>query len=201
MKRPVLHDAHVKDAERFYNEKNAPQHEVEIERQYAEQQDPATRAERAYWWELLTRIDAKKAEIKKWESATAPTPSEMEKQDAKLLALRGELAALEAQYTEPYPAPDQQADETLQVCTLPPEPLPIDEQVALPVAIDVEPKKAKNVKRWTPAKLAELAAYRAAHTMPETAVKFGITEQRIRALLPSDKPKAKPFAGLIHRIM
>lgn len=55
-------------------------------------------------------------------------------------------------------------------------------------------------KKWVPEKLAELAAYRAAHTMPETAAKFGISEQRIRDLLPSKKPKAKPFAGLIHRI-
>ena len=55
-------------------------------------------------------------------------------------------------------------------------------------------------KRWTPEKLAELKAYREVHTMPETAVKFGISEQRIRQLQPSKKPKAKPFAGLIHRM-
>lgn len=55
-------------------------------------------------------------------------------------------------------------------------------------------------KKWTPEKLAELKTYREAHTMPETAVKFGISEQRIRDLLPSKKPKAKPFAGLIHRM-
>ena len=55
-------------------------------------------------------------------------------------------------------------------------------------------------KKWTPEKLAELKAYREVHTMPETAVKFGISEQRIRGLLPSQKPKAKPFAGLIHRM-
>lgn len=55
-------------------------------------------------------------------------------------------------------------------------------------------------KKWTPEKLAELKAYREAHTMPETAAKFGISEQRIRGLLPSAKKKAKPFAGLIHRL-
>lgn len=53
--------------------------------------------------------------------------------------------------------------------------------------------------KWTPEKLAELSAYRDGHTMPETALKFGISEQRIRQLLPSDKPKATPFAGLIRR--
>lgn len=55
-------------------------------------------------------------------------------------------------------------------------------------------------KKWTPEKLAELKTYREAYTMPETAVKFGISEQRIRELLPSEKPKAKPFDGLIHRM-
>ena len=55
-------------------------------------------------------------------------------------------------------------------------------------------------KKWTPEKLAELKAYREAHTMPETVAKFGITAQRIRKLQPRKKPKAKPFAGLIHRM-
>ena len=55
-------------------------------------------------------------------------------------------------------------------------------------------------KKWTPEKLAELKAYREVYTMPETDVKFNISEQRIRDLLPSQKPKAKPFAGLIHRM-
>lgn len=55
-------------------------------------------------------------------------------------------------------------------------------------------------KKWTPEKLTELKTYREAHTMPETAVKFNISEQRIRELLPSEKPKAKPFPGMIHRM-
>jgi hypothetical protein len=59
---------------------------------------------------------------------------------------------------------------------------------------------AMNGKKWTDEKLAELNAFREGHTMPETAAKFGITEQRIGQLLPSGKPKAKPFAGLVHRI-
>lgn len=63
-----------------------------------------------------------------------------------------------------------------------------------------EPAPVAGGKKWTPEKLAELNAYREAHTMPETADKFDISEQRIRELLPSKKPKAKPFAGLIHRI-
>ena len=55
-------------------------------------------------------------------------------------------------------------------------------------------------KKWTPEKLAELKAYRDGHTMPETAEKFAISEQRIWQLLPSGKPKAKQFTGLIHRM-
>lgn len=55
-------------------------------------------------------------------------------------------------------------------------------------------------KTWTPEKLEQLKAYRETHTMPETADKFGISEQRIRRLLPSKRPTAKPFAGLINRM-
>lgn len=54
-------------------------------------------------------------------------------------------------------------------------------------------------KKWTPEKLAELKAYRDAHTMLETAAHYDITEQRIRQLLPSKKAKAQPFSGLMHR--
>lgn len=56
-----------------------------------------------------------------------------------------------------------------------------------------------NKKKWTLEKLAELKTYRDANTMPETVKKFSITEQRIRQLLPSENPKVKPFAGLVHR--
>jgi hypothetical protein len=54
-------------------------------------------------------------------------------------------------------------------------------------------------KKWTPEKLAELASYRATHTMPDTAEKFHISQSRIRELLPSKKLKASPFPGVIHR--
>ena len=55
-------------------------------------------------------------------------------------------------------------------------------------------------RKWIPEKLAELKAYREAHTMPETAEKFGITEQRIRQLLPSQKNQSEAVHGLVHRI-
>lgn len=69
-----------------------------------------------------------------------------------------------------------------------------------PAQTAATPAPVTGGKKWTPEKLAELKTYRETHTMPETAVKFGISEQRIRDLLPSKKPKAKPFAGLIHRM-
>lgn len=74
---------------------------------------------------------------------------------------------------------------------IPPTPAPVTTTPALVVA---------DGKKWTPEKLAELKAYREANTMKATAEKFGITEQRIRQLLPRDEPKTKTFAGMIHRI-
>jgi hypothetical protein len=56
-----------------------------------------------------------------------------------------------------------------------------------------------SAKKWTPEKLDELRSWRDAHTMPETAAKFGISVQRIRQLLPRKSPKASPFSGVIHR--
>jgi hypothetical protein len=59
---------------------------------------------------------------------------------------------------------------------------------------------AASRKKWTPEKLAELKAYREAHTMPETVEKFGITEQRIRKLLPTGKPQKKPYSAFTHHL-
>ncbi|MEI6181199.1 MAG: helix-turn-helix domain-containing protein [Chloroflexales bacterium] len=56
-----------------------------------------------------------------------------------------------------------------------------------------------SMKKWTSEKLAELAAYRRGHTMPKTAAKFGITEQRIRQLLPAEKPISKGYSAFTHR--
>lgn len=54
-------------------------------------------------------------------------------------------------------------------------------------------------KKWTTEKLAKLEAYRQTHTMPDTAKEFGISEQRIRQLLPTKKAAATPFSGLVNR--
>lgn len=54
-------------------------------------------------------------------------------------------------------------------------------------------------KKWTPEKLAELKAFREAHTEPETAKQFGISGARIRQLLPTGKPQKKPYSVFTHR--
>ena len=69
-----------------------------------------------------------------------------------------------------------------------------------PIVADSASNAPGKGKVWTPEKLAELKAYRAAHTMPETATKFGISEQRIRQLLPSNKPKQKGYSAFTHRM-
>lgn len=73
-------------------------------------------------------------------------------------------------------------------------------QAATPAPVVAGSDAPGKGKVWTPEKLAELKAYRAAHTMPETATKFGISEQRIRQLLPSNKPKQKGYSAFTHRM-
>ena len=72
------------------------------------------------------------------------------------------------------------------------------QSAATPAPVAADSASNAPAKKWTAEKLAELKAYRAAHTMPETAKKFGITEQRIRHLLPSDKPKSKGYSAFTH---
>jgi hypothetical protein len=57
-------------------------------------------------------------------------------------------------------------------------------------------------KRWSTERLQELQQYRDTYGTKEAAAHFGITEQRIRALLPKREAKqatATPFQGLTHR--
>ena len=69
-----------------------------------------------------------------------------------------------------------------------------------PVATESASNKPGSREKWTPEKKSELQAYRESHTMPQTAAKFGISEQRIRQLLPRANPKkTSPFPGVIYR--
>lgn len=55
-------------------------------------------------------------------------------------------------------------------------------------------------KKWTNEKLEELRAFRANHTMPETAKHFGISMSRIRQLDPRKKQKKVSYKVLTHRM-
>lgn len=50
-------------------------------------------------------------------------------------------------------------------------------------------------KVWTPEKLAEVRAYREKHGTKKAAQHYGVSEQRIRKLLPGNKPKAKGYSA------
>jgi len=98
-------------------------------------------------------------------------------------------------------AGEQQSSEAnahLQVELVPPGPAVAPDTQAAPAQGTKSP--APHCKKWTPEKKAELAAYRAIHTMPETANKFGVSKQRIRALLPSSKPQKKSYSVFTHHL-
>jgi hypothetical protein len=52
-------------------------------------------------------------------------------------------------------------------------------------------------KKWTPEKLAELRAFRDEHGTKAAAKKFGISEARIRQLLPTETPPRKSHLALL----
>lgn len=80
---------------------------------------------------------------------------------------------------------------------------------ALPVASpnsvqSAEPMQAPidgpdGAKRWTPALLEELRAYRAAHGTKQAAKWASVSEARVRELLPGDKPAHKGYSAFTHR--
>lgn len=59
-----------------------------------------------------------------------------------------------------------------------------------------EAQSNASVKRWTPERLAELAAYRTKYGTAKAAKEFSISAQRIRKMLPTKKSNAGPFTGL-----
>jgi len=54
-------------------------------------------------------------------------------------------------------------------------------------------------KKWTPERLQELRAYRAANGTKAAAEHFGISTSRVRELLPGDKPKQTGYSAFTHR--
>ena len=63
------------------------------------------------------------------------------------------------------------------------------EPQAAPVVADSASNAPGNGKEWTPEKLAEAGAYRKKHGTKKTAAHYQVSEARIRALLPSNKPR------------
>lgn len=49
--------------------------------------------------------------------------------------------------------------------------------------------------RWTPERLGKLKAYREKHGTKKAAEYFGITEARVRKLLPREKPKQRGYSA------
>lgn len=75
-------------------------------------------------------------------------------------------------------------------------------QIAASVAQPVAPARG-TAKQWTPERRAELRAYREAHGTKAAAAHFGITEGRVRQLLPGEPARpvaASPWAGLTHKL-
>lgn len=67
-----------------------------------------------------------------------------------------------------------------------------------PVVADSASNAPGNGKVWTPEKLAEVKAYREKYGTKKTAEHYQVTEQRIRQLLPGEKPKAKGYSAFTH---
>lgn len=65
--------------------------------QWDYQSDPATREERQFWWDFYIKRDATDKQIAEWESASAPTASDLALKEARLKELRQELARMDHQ--------------------------------------------------------------------------------------------------------
>lgn len=74
---------------------------------------------------------------------------------------------------------------------------PTDALAAPPIAQQDAPSLPVNNKRWTDEKKAELRTYRERYGTKRAAEHFGITEQRVRQLLPGAKKWVTPFQGLV----
>ncbi|MCB2019148.1 MAG: hypothetical protein KDF54_16805 [Hydrogenophaga sp.] len=57
-----------------------------------------------------------------------------------------------------------------------------------------------DASRWTPKRLEELRAYRAAHGTKKAAAWAGVSPTRVRALLPGDKPQKKGYSAFNPRL-
>lgn len=66
-----------------------------LQRDY--QHDPATEEDRKFWWDFFQRVDSLKEQIAQWEVVATPTAGELALKEARLKALRQELARMDTQ--------------------------------------------------------------------------------------------------------
>ena len=75
----------------------APAQRRSVALQWDYQTDPATQAERKFWWDFSQKMDAIKQQIAEWEAASAPAASDLALKEARLKELRQELARMASQ--------------------------------------------------------------------------------------------------------
>lgn len=82
------------------------------------------------------------------------------------------------------------------------EPPPRRPELAPPTAAPAPAIVARpaGAKRWTPERLEELHAYRAAHGTKKAAEWAGVSTSRVRALLPGDKPQPRGYSAFNLRV-
>lgn len=62
-----------------------------------DEHDPAMESDRQYWWDFYQRKQAIEAHIEQWSAIAAPTATDLAKQEARLTALKLELAEMKRQ--------------------------------------------------------------------------------------------------------
>jgi hypothetical protein len=68
-----------------------------VARQWDANNDPALAHERKFWWDFFIRKGELEEQIARWTDTAAPTASELDLKEKRLLALREELAQMEHQ--------------------------------------------------------------------------------------------------------
>lgn len=68
-----------------------------VARQWDANNDPALEHERKFWWDFFIRKGELEEQIARWTDTAAPTASDLDLKEKRLLALREELAQMESQ--------------------------------------------------------------------------------------------------------
>jgi hypothetical protein len=89
----------------FHWDNFGEQRRLQIVQEHDYKNDPAMSPVRAHYWNLVALIHNIENEIRNWELMPVPVPSEALIREQRLSALRGELAAREAQSNASYAVP------------------------------------------------------------------------------------------------